>query len=68
MGKQLVNYIIAGARRVYPFCHLQSRARTHVVLVIGLYDENQIKQFVHILFATKIFSDYLLQDSNIYKL
>ena len=39
MGKQLVNYIIAGARRVYPFCHLQSRARTHVVLVIGLYDE-----------------------------
>jgi hypothetical protein len=26
------------AGRVHPFCNLQSRARTHVVLVIGLYE------------------------------
>ena len=26
------------ASRVHPFCNLQSRARTHAVLVIGLYD------------------------------
>jgi hypothetical protein len=24
--------------RVHPFCNLQSRARTHAVLVIGLYE------------------------------
>jgi hypothetical protein len=28
---------IAAAIRVHPFCNLQSRARTHAVLVIGLY-------------------------------
>jgi hypothetical protein len=27
---------LAAARRVHPFCNLQSRARTHPVLVIGL--------------------------------
>jgi hypothetical protein len=27
---------LAAASRVHPFCHLQSRARTHAVLVIGL--------------------------------
>ena len=27
---------LAAASRVHPFCNLQSRARTHVVLVIGL--------------------------------
>jgi hypothetical protein len=34
MGKQLVNV----TSRVNPFCNLQSRARTHAVLVIGLYE------------------------------
>jgi len=39
MGKQLVNFIICrAASRVNPFCNLQSRARTHAVLVIGLYE------------------------------
>ena len=28
----------ATASRVHPFCHLQSRARTHAVLVIGLHE------------------------------
>ena len=28
----------AAASRVHPFCNLQSRARTHAVLVIGLYE------------------------------
>jgi hypothetical protein len=38
MGKQLVDFIIAAASRVHPFCNLQSRARPHAVLVIGLYE------------------------------
>jgi hypothetical protein len=38
MGKQLVNFVIATASRVHPFCNLQSRARTHAVLVIDLYE------------------------------
>jgi len=29
---------LAAASRVHPFCNLQSRARTHTVLVIGLYE------------------------------
>jgi hypothetical protein len=29
---------LATAIRVHPFCNLQSRARTHTVLVIGLYE------------------------------
>jgi hypothetical protein len=29
---------LAVASRVHPFCNLQSRARTHVVLVMGLYE------------------------------
>ena len=28
----------AAVYRVHPFCNLQSRARTHAVLVIGLYE------------------------------
>jgi hypothetical protein len=28
----------AAASRVHPFCNLQSRERTHAVLVIGLYE------------------------------
>jgi hypothetical protein len=36
MGKQLVNFF-AAASQVLPFYNLQSRARTHDVLVIGLY-------------------------------
>ena len=38
MGKQLVSFITAVASRVHFFCNLQSRARTHVVLVIGLHE------------------------------
>jgi hypothetical protein len=38
MGKQLVNLSLAAASRMHPFCNLQSRARTHAVLVIGLYE------------------------------
>ena len=29
---------LAAASRVHPFCNLQSRARTHAVLGIGLYE------------------------------
>jgi hypothetical protein len=29
---------LAAASRVHPFCNLQSRARTHSVLIIGLYE------------------------------
>ena len=29
---------LAGVNRVHPFCNLQNRARTHAVLVIGLYE------------------------------
>ena len=29
---------LAAASRVHPFCTLQSRVRTHAVLVIGLYE------------------------------
>ena len=38
MGKQLVNFITCSCSRVHPFCNLQSLARTHAVLVIGLYE------------------------------
>ena len=39
MGKQLVNFITCGCESRTPFfCNLQSRARTHAVLVIGLYE------------------------------
>jgi hypothetical protein len=37
MGKQLVNFITCGCESSAPFCNLQSRARTHAALVIGLY-------------------------------
>jgi hypothetical protein len=30
--------MIYSASRVHPFCNLQSRVRTHAVLVIGLYE------------------------------
>jgi hypothetical protein len=30
--------LLAAASRVHPFCNLQSRAQTHAVLVIGLYE------------------------------
>ena len=36
-GQQLANFI-AAASEVHPFCILQSRARTHAVLVIGVYE------------------------------
>ena len=38
MGKQLVNFITCAASRVRLFCNLQSWARTHAVLMIGLYE------------------------------
>jgi hypothetical protein len=38
MGKQLVSFIACGCESSAPFCNLQSRARTHAVLVIGLYE------------------------------
>jgi hypothetical protein len=38
MGKQLVSYITCGGESSAPFCDLQSRARIHAVLVIGLYE------------------------------
>jgi hypothetical protein len=34
----LVNFIICGCESVHPFRNLQSRVRTHAVLVIGLYE------------------------------
>ena len=40
---------LAAASRVHPFCNLQSRARTHAILVIGLYA--CLVLFKHILFA-----------------
>jgi hypothetical protein len=40
MGKQLVSVITSGCESSAPFCKLQSRVRTHAVLVIaiGLYE------------------------------
>ena len=38
MGKKLVNIITCGCESIAPFCNLQSQARTHTVLVIGLYE------------------------------
>ena len=38
MGKQLVNFITCGCESSAPFCNLLSQARTHAILVIGLYD------------------------------
>jgi len=38
MGKQLVTLSFAAASRVHTFCNLQSRALTHAILVIGLYE------------------------------
>ena len=30
--------LLVAASRVHPFCNLQSRVRTHAILVIGLYE------------------------------
>jgi hypothetical protein len=38
MDKQLVNFITCDCESSAPFCKLQSRAQTHAVLVIGLYE------------------------------
>jgi hypothetical protein len=38
MGTQMVSFITCAVSRVNHFCNLQSRARTHAVLVIGLYE------------------------------
>jgi hypothetical protein len=37
MGKQLVSFMTCGCESRAPFCNLQSRVRTHAVLLIGLY-------------------------------
>jgi len=37
-ASNLYTLSLAAASRVRPFCNLQSRARTHAVLVIGLYE------------------------------
>ena len=50
MDKQLVNLSLAAASRVHLFlCNLQSRVRSHIVLVIGLYEllGNLIKVYHH---------------------
>jgi hypothetical protein len=36
--KNQIKSSLAAASRVHPFCNLQSRARTHAVLMIGLYE------------------------------
>ena len=36
--QELVNFITCGCELSAPFCNLQSRARTHAVLVIDLYE------------------------------
>ena len=38
MDKQLENFITCDCESSVPFCNLQSRARTHAVLVIDLYE------------------------------
>ena len=38
LGKQLVNIITCGCESSAPFWNLQSRARIHAVLLIGLYE------------------------------
>ena len=38
MGKQLVSFITCGCESSAPFFYLQRRARTHAILVIGLYE------------------------------
>jgi hypothetical protein len=38
MGKQLVSLITCGCESSALFCNLQSRERTHAVLVLGLYE------------------------------
>jgi hypothetical protein len=43
MGKQLVSFITCGCESSASFfCNLQSRARTHTVLVIGLYKMHKL--------------------------
>jgi hypothetical protein len=37
-GRSRSTLSLAAANRVHHFCDLQSRARTHAVLVIGLYE------------------------------
>jgi hypothetical protein len=38
MGKELLNFSTCYCESSAPFCNIQSRARTHVVLLIGLYE------------------------------
>jgi hypothetical protein len=38
IGKQLINFITCFCESNAPFCDLQSPARTHAVLALGLYE------------------------------
>jgi hypothetical protein len=51
---------LAAAGRVHPLYNLQSRARTHVVLVIGLYEyeEEEEEYFIDQLRTHKGHSNY----------
>ena len=51
--------IIAAAIRMHPFCNIQSRVRTHAVLVIGLYE--LVIQLPNSLFLPRYTSQYLKQ-------
>ena len=37
-ARNWLTLLLAAASRMHPFCDLQSRARTHAVFVIGLYE------------------------------
>ena len=60
MEKQLVNFITCDCESSAPFCNLQSRALTHAVLVIGLYDLLIIRRACRSLPSRGIWVLYLI--------
>ena len=61
MGKQLVNFITCGCELSAPFsCNLQSRARTHAVLVIYKKKYLQYKLFVRLFKKIRKFAHFLI--------
>ena len=66
MGKQLVSFITCAASRVHPFCNLQIQARTHAVLVIGLYDllGNPTTEVIEPLEPFNILKSFIQLDAN----
>ena len=59
MGKQLVNFIYLWLRvECTLFCNLQSRARTHAVLVIGTDYIGSCKSNYHTITTTEYFRPY----------